>query len=80
MWVLKISTGTRITGTGPRACTPLYIPRGAEISWTGVKGGEVLEVFSVYSQQGKCSGSTRTVAGEGEINASTNINGYVVSA
>jgi hypothetical protein len=78
-WELKTNTGIDIYGTGPQACKSLYIPRGAKIDWTGIKGGHILEVFTVY-QQGKCSGSTRTVAGEGEINASNNIYGYVVKA
>lgn len=79
-WVLKTNTGIEIQGTGTQACKTLYIPRGAKINWTGTKGGQVLEVFTVYTQQGKCSGSYRTVAGEGEINASSNIYGYVVKA
>ncbi|KAJ5527403.1 hypothetical protein N7513_011562 [Penicillium frequentans] len=77
---VKTNTGIDIHGTGTQACKTLYIPRGAKINWVGTKGGQVLEVFTVYTQQGKCSGSYRTVAGQGEINASSDVYGYVVKA
>jgi hypothetical protein len=67
-----------ITGSGPtKSCVNYYIPRGAEISWTGSQGARTLQLFNI---QGKCSQVYRTVMGVGDINASNNIYGYMVKA
>lgn len=76
-WELRTNTGIHIHGTHTQGCTTINIPRGASISWTGSNGARTLQVFN---QQGKCSQVYRTVMGVGDINASSNIYGYVVKA
>ncbi|KAJ5809700.1 uncharacterized protein N7503_001918 [Penicillium pulvis] len=76
-WKLRTNTGIDIHGTHTQGCTAINIPRGASISWTGSNGARTLQFFT---QQGKCSQVYRTVMGVGDINASSNIYGYVVKA
>ncbi|KAJ5775630.1 uncharacterized protein N7511_000641 [Penicillium nucicola] len=76
-WELQINRQPPIKGTGPKGCTPIVIPRGAQISWTGSNGGRTLQLFNT---QGKCSQVYRTVMGVGDINASNTIYGYMVKA
>lgn len=73
-WELRANNQV-ITGTAPRGCTSIFIPRGARISWEGSKGARTLQVFNV---RGSCSQVYRTVMGVGDINASNDIYGYVV--
>ncbi|KAJ5340768.1 hypothetical protein N7541_009892 [Penicillium brevicompactum] len=73
-WELRANNQV-YTGTAPQGCKPIFIPRGAKISWTGTKGARTLQVFNV---QGKCTQVYRTVMGVGDINASNTIYGYVV--
>lgn len=74
-WKLR-ANGQVITGNAPtQGCKTIFIPRGAEIDWTGSNGARTLQLFNV---QGKCNQVYRTVMGVGEINASNNIYGYMV--
>ncbi|KAJ5637807.1 hypothetical protein N7490_007686 [Penicillium lividum] len=80
VWELQIrgQDAQTITGTGPtKGCKTIYIPRGDSISWSGINGARTLQIFNT---QGKCTQVYRTVMGEGEINASNNIYGYMVKA
>ncbi|KAJ5907466.1 hypothetical protein N7495_000148 [Penicillium taxi] len=77
-WELRINNqATPYTGSKTQACQPISIPRGAKISWVGSKGATTLQLFNV---QGKCSQVYRTITGVGEINASSDIFGYMVKA
>jgi hypothetical protein len=73
-WELRVNNQP-YTGNAPKGCTPILIPRGAQISWTGSQGARTLQLFNV---QGKCSQVYRTVMGIGDINASNTIYGYMV--
>ena len=76
-WDLRTNTGIHIHEQLPQGCKSITIPRGAQISWTGSNGARTLQLFT---EQGKCSQVYRTVMGVGDINASSNINGFVVKA
>lgn len=65
------------TGPAPPGCTHVTIPRGAQISWTGSKGASTVQFFNT---QGSCNQVYRTVMGVGDINASSNIYGFMVKA
>jgi hypothetical protein len=62
-------------GTNPQGCRTVDIPRGAEIYWQGSHGANTVQFFNV---KGSCSRVYRTMMGQGEINASNNIYGFVV--
>jgi hypothetical protein len=74
-WELQAGNQVRTGKTPTKGCQAVYIPRGARISWTGSQGARTLQLFNT---QGKCSQVYRTVMGVGDINASSNIYGYVV--
>lgn len=73
-WKLQAGSQTW-SGTNPQGCKTVLIPRGAEISWRGIKGATTVQFFNT---EGRCSTVYRTVQGVGEINASNNIYGFVV--
>lgn len=75
-WKLEAGSQTW-SGSNPQGCRPVFIRRGTEISWEGSPGATTLQIFNV---QGSCSRVYRTVIGEGDINASNNIYGFVVKA
>jgi hypothetical protein len=75
-WTLQAGSQTW-TGSTPQRCKSVFIPRGAQISWQGTQGASTVQLFNV---QGSCSRVYRTVMGEGEINASNNIYGFIVKA
>lgn len=66
-----------LAGTNPQGCHPVDIPRGATIDWIGSRGANTVQFFNV---KGSCRSVYRTVTGQGEINASNNIYGFVVKA
>lgn len=75
-WKLRAGSQTW-TGSTPEGCTAVTIPRGTQISWYGIEGASTVEFFNV---KGSCSRVYRTVMGQGDINASNNIYGFVVKA
>ncbi|KAF3402022.1 hypothetical protein F1880_009767 [Penicillium rolfsii] len=75
-WKLQAGSQTW-TGSTPQGCTAVNIPRGAEISWYGTQGASTVQFFNV---KGSCSRVYRTVMGQGDINASNNIYGFIVKA
>jgi hypothetical protein len=75
-WKLRAGSQTW-TGSTPQGCTAVFIPRGAQISWYGTRGASTVQFFNV---EGSCSRVYRTVMGEGDINASNNIYGFIVKA
>ena len=75
-WKLEAGSQTW-SGSTPQGCRSVYIRRGTEISWEGSPGARTLQLYNV---QGSCSRVYRTVVGEGDINASNNIYGFVVKA
>ncbi|KAJ5662056.1 uncharacterized protein N7477_009672 [Penicillium maclennaniae] len=76
VWTLQAGS-QHWSGTKPQSCTPVDIPRGAQISWTGTNGASTVQFFTT---QGSCKNVYRTVMGIGDINASSNIYGFVVKA
>lgn len=76
-WRLQAGREVLHTGTKPQGCTPVNIPRGAQISWTGTQGATTVEFFTT---EDTCSRVYRTIMGIGDINASENIYGFEVKA
>jgi hypothetical protein len=74
----ELHAGSRTwTGSTPQGCTAVFIPRGAQISWYGAQGASTVQFFNVA---GGCNRVYRTIMGEGDINASNNIYGFIVKA
>jgi hypothetical protein len=75
-WELKAGNQKWSGKTPPKPpCQAVVIPRGAKISWYGTPGATTVQFFNT---QGSCKQVYRTVAGQGEINASNTIYGFIV--
>ncbi|KAJ5983956.1 hypothetical protein N7481_006055 [Penicillium waksmanii] len=75
-WKLKAGNQEWSGTTLPNpACQSVLIPRGAQISWKGSHGATTVQFFNT---KGSCKQVYRTVAGQGDINASNTLYGFMV--